>query len=157
MSRQRQSDLDPFELCVSWLKSSDRTEHELKQRLKKRGVDEATADQALGRLKELGWLSDDRVVQREVELARTRKGQGKLRTRAQLLKRGIDEDQAEKALSESSEEDELARAEAVLNKKLKPDDGPPKAARLLASRGFEEEVIRSALESRFGDWEAPLG
>jgi regulatory protein len=144
---------DAFHLCAKWLEAADKTEAELRTRLEKRGVPTDSVDSAIDRLKSLGWQDDQRVIDREVELSQTRRGIGKLKTAQRLVRRGLEPDQAEDAVSGFDEASERKRALEVLRKKLKANDGPAKAGRMLASRGFDEEVIRSVLEEHFGDWE----
>jgi regulatory protein len=142
------------QLAVKWLAASDKTEAELRTRLQKRGYPEAEITSALRDLAQGRWLDDQRVLEREIEQSIAHPGIGREKTRATLLKRGLDEEIVENSLIAWSEEDETAKAAAFLEARLKPEDAPARAARMLVSRGFSEEAVRSALERRFPDWES---
>lgn len=139
--------LESLSWCLKRLSRSDQTERQLRDSLARRGAEEEEVDQALAWLKARGLLSDQRTGARHVEVARSRRLMGEEGIRSELESMGLD---PVAFLSESEEEEaEEERAKTLLQARLKPGDGPAKAARVLASKGFGEEVIRSVLASRY--------
>lgn len=138
--------------CLAKLKASDQSEAQLRQSLLAKGFDEDSAEAALAWLKQRRLLDDARTGARRVELIARRKG-GLLLAEQELSRLGIEGEAASAALEEWSPEEEKDRGRALLQARLKPGDGPPRAARILASRGYDEEMIRDLIAERFPDWE----
>jgi regulatory protein len=132
--------------AVRLLEARDLTRAELLARLALRGHAEDEAADAVARLEQRGFVRDARVAERAVELGKTRRGVGLARLRAELEDRGTDP-----AATETATEgyDERAVAEKVLAAKFPTGGDPVKAARLLAARGFDEEVVRAVVEARW--------
>lgn len=129
------------------------TEAELRTRLEAKKLPESQISSALDYVKRKQWQSDERVAERTKELGDL-KLHGKAKIEDKLKQRGLAEEVVSEVLSEIGEEDELAKAQRLLASRLKEGATPSQAARVLASRGFDEEVIRAVLESRFPDWES---
>lgn len=142
------------QLAVRWLAASDKTEAELRLRLEKRGYVVEEIDAALRDLAQGRWVDDHRVLERELERQQGHPSTGKEKARMTLESRGIDPDMVADELQTWSFDEEVEKAAALLNSKLKPGDTAARAARLLAARGFTEEAIRAALDHRFPDWES---
>jgi regulatory protein len=113
----------------------------LRERLAQAGVEPPDAEQALSELEHAGLVSDSRFAeQRAGSLAE--RGKGDLAIRADLERQGVASEVAERAISALEPERERA-ARIVLRR-----GGGEKTARLLASRGFDEEIAtRAANES----------
>lgn len=139
-------------LAVKWLAASDKTEAELRTRLERKGFEEDIIASALLDLKERRWLDDTRVLKREANQAKEIVGLGREKARHKMLQRGLDEDAVNAEFESWSSDEEAAKAEAFLRKKR--IESCEKAARLLGSRGFGEEAIRTALDRVFPDWES---
>lgn len=141
--RGRGAGATPLETAARILRAAPRTEAELHARLVARGYGAATAAAVVGRCRELGWVSDARFAGERARHLRTR-GAGSLRIAADLAARGLAEDLVEAAVAESLEgEPEAAWAARVLERF--PQRHGPAAWRLLASRGFPEDVITGVL------------
>ncbi len=138
-------------LALRWLAAAERTEQEVRSRLLKKGFFESDINHVVERLNESGLLSDERVLEREAEQAAKSLHTGKLKAKQSMLKRGLDEEAVEDAVREMPDEAELLKARHILRLKLKPGDSPARAARLLAARGFDEEIVRMAVAERFPD------
>lgn len=132
--------------AVRLLEARDFTRAELLARLALRGHAEPEAEAAVAGLERRGFVRDARVAERAVELGRTRRGVGLAKLRAELEGRATDPEVVERA---TEEYDERAVAEAVLAARFPGGGDPAKAARLLASRGFDEETVRAVVESRW--------
>jgi SOS response regulatory protein OraA/RecX len=138
--------------CLAKLKASDQSEAQLRQGLLAKGFLEEDIEASLGWLKQRRLLDDSRTGARRVELVARRKG-GLLLAEQELARLGIEGEAAQEALADWSPAEEKQRGRALLLARLKPGDGPPRAARLLASRGYEEEMIRDLIAEMFPDWE----
>ena len=143
------------------LKLLSRREHsreELRRKLAEKCGREAGGeiDAELGRLEELGLLSDLRFAR-----AYAREVCGKFaarRVRAELKKRGVGDDDIQAALDdvgmggENSAESELARARELIARRRRADAEDPdsiarenaKLMRWLATRGFSFDIARRA-------------
>ena len=119
------------------------TEATLHDRLVSRGYQPETATRAVTRCRELGYVSDERLA---LDRARTlrRRGWGSLKIGDDLRGRGLAEDLVTAAVEASREgESEVAWARRALEHAGDPRG--PRGWRLLASRGFVEDVIVEVL------------
>lgn len=133
----------PLDTAARILRAAPRTEAELHARLVARGYGAAAAAGVVARCRELGWVCDARFASDRARYLRVR-GAGSLRIAADLAARGIADDLVETAVAESLDgEPETAWAARLLDRAPRRDG--PAAWRLLASRGFPEEVITGLL------------
>lgn len=144
---------EALKLCLKWLRAGELTEAELRQKLEAKKLPESEISSALDYVQRKKWQSDERVAERTKELGDL-KLHGKAKIESRLKQRGLDDEVVSEILADIGEEDEMAKAEKLLSSRLKEGSTPAQAARILASRGFDEEVIRSVLESHFPDWES---
>lgn len=139
----RRPDSTPLDVAAGILRRAARTEAELEARLTAKGYQPSTAATAVDRCRELGWVGDERLALDRAQSMRLR-GAGSLKIAADLAGRGLAESLVERAVAASLDErteadwarDALARA---------GDRDGPRAWRLLASRGFPEDVITDVL------------
>lgn len=132
---------DAFTHAVSLLAKRERTREGLRAALLTKGHAEADVEAALARAAELGYLDDAKVAQ-----AQARRELGAGRSRAEVARRlathGVEEGVAATATSAAAEElghdDEAAARELLRKRRL----SGVKAARFLASRGFDEALVR---------------
>ena len=126
--------------------------HELRLKLVKRNVDQEKIEAIVAYLIELDYLSDERFAEAYVA-ERIRKGDGPLKIRSNLQKRGVDRKLIERFVT-SDDEFWIERANEVLGKRFATnDDGQvplqlsewTKRRNLLSNRGFQSHVARSAL------------
>ena len=129
----------------------DLTLAEAQAALVRKGASAEIAREAAQTLERWGLIRDERVAEREAEKAKARR-QGRLRAALNLTKRGLGEDAVRDALADWTEEADADRAREALA--LRPAKSPAQAARRLASQGFEEEAIRSALDEAFPGWDS---
>ncbi len=125
------------------LSQRERSAAELRKLLGQRGHPPEAIESCLGLLRQNGLQSDSRT--REALVRR-------------LIEKGASNQEIQRQLSEQGLEiaelpDEQERALALLLARRRQDDTPPKAARYLASKGYDEETIHAALASRFSDAE----
>ena len=128
--------------AVELLAGQERSERQVRQALERRGYPEDEIAAALERVRSLGYLDDRRVAE-----ARARKGLLEGKSRADVQRRlegqGIAKALAEAAVAEAAlaqdQSDEAAARKLLATRKVTG----LKAARLLAARGFEEDLIRA--------------
>jgi SOS response regulatory protein OraA/RecX len=118
----------------------DFSERGLRERLERAGVDSKEAERVLTRLRDEGILDEARfAVNRARALAE--RGKGDAAIRFDLETQRLPGELMEAALAQL--EPERVRAERIVGRR-----GPgPATARLLASRGFEQDVIEAAVAS----------
>jgi regulatory protein len=132
-----------LQTAVRWLARRDYSVADLRARLESKGFAEPDIAAALETLERRHFLDDARLAERVTELGH-RAGKGGHAINAKLQKQGLETSPPEPS-------DELARAEALVDKNAAKWTSAPQVARALASRGFDEEIVRSLLESRFPD------
>ena len=119
------------------------TEATLRDRLVSRGYQPETAARAVTRCRELGYVSDERLAFDRARVLR-RRGSGSLKIADDLRGRGLAADLVAAAVEASREgESEVAWARRALEHAGDPRGG--RGWRLLASRGFLEDVIMELL------------
>ena len=151
-----------LELAYAYLNPRERTVHEVRLRLQRRGVSTEVTEEALQVLARQGFLDDVRFARLFVGDKRRLEQWGSERIRRGLLDRGIDRGLAEVALAETEDdrdaanggdepETELERALAVLRRRF-PE--PPQDRRdrnralgLLLRKGYETELALDALSA----------
>jgi len=131
------------------------SEHQVRQRLARKGHPHDAIDDAVTRLRAERALDDARVAE---AIARTETGirrRGRMRVQLQIQKAGIDKSTAKRAIDEVFESiDDGALVEAALNKRLRgratieDDKEFQRLYRYLAGQGFEAEQIMKALTAR---------
>jgi regulatory protein len=147
--------LRTYDRALSMLAAQARSARDLERRLVRKGEDPSHVRSAIERLRAAGFV-DDAVFARQ--LARSKllgAGHSARRLRQELGKRGVARDVADEAVSEVVAEeavDEVALVMKAARKKLAALgrlDAPTRNRRLyafLARRGYEADVIRTALD-----------
>ena len=118
----------------------DYSERGLRERLIRAGVEPGPLEEAITELREVGLLDDERFAGRRAR-ALAERGKGNAAIRVDLRRNGIDAELVEDALAEL--EPERERAARIVSRR----GSSPKTARLLASRGFDREVVELAAEA----------
>jgi regulatory protein len=126
---------------------------ELAAKLRQRGYPEEEIAAALDRLAEQGYLDEAKTAAGFVAHRRERGGEGKLRLRAELQKRGAAAEAIDEALSGLGEEDDLAAARDAAERwsrggRAGKGDDPLALARHLARKGFPRHAIVALLQER---------
>ncbi len=119
------------------------TEAALRERLVAKGYQAATAERAVDRCRDLGYANDERLALDRARTFRLR-GAGSLKIAADLAARGLPEHLIASAVDASCDDHpERVWAERALERAGGPTGA--RAWRLLASRGFPEEVLSDLL------------
>ena len=145
---------DALRRALERLRRSDAFEAELRTLLEAKGFDQATVEKAMTWLRENRMLNDARVVEQALSKRSGSRARGADAIRAELLKRGAPEEEVDRQLALLSPESVQGQMQDLLTKKCKISDSRSKAARMLLSRGFDEDAVASALDTFFGSSEA---
>ena len=98
---------------------------------------------ALGRLEEQGYVDDSKTAADFIAHRRERRGEGRLRLRAELVRRGAPAEAVDEALAGLDDEDDLAAARAAAARRA--GDDPAALARHLTRKGFTRRAIVAVL------------
>ncbi len=126
------------------LRHRDRSEHELDQRLARRGVTAGERADALAALGRAGLVDDVRFAANRAR-ALAERGWGDTAIRVELERHRVKAEAAEAALAEL--EPERERAARLLLRR----GGGTTTARYLTARGFDEEAVEAALAALVAD------
>jgi regulatory protein len=143
-----------LQLAYSHLDQRERTASEVREHLRRKGVDPATTDLTMALLTDEGSVDDRRYARMFTADKRHLEQWGAERIRRTLLQHGVDPEIASAALSEEADDvqpfqAELSRAVDLLRRRF---SAPPQARRdrdralgMLVRRGYEPEVALDAL------------
>lgn len=145
---------EALEQAITLVTPREHSELELRQKLRKRNVEDSVIDSVILRMKELDYLSNARFCEIYAD-QRTRKGDGPLKITANLRRRGIDDDLIQQFVS--TDEDHWTEvAREVLAKKFSvPIEDLEKSLTrnlikqgrvFLNGRGFTHRVISRVLQ-----------
>jgi SOS response regulatory protein OraA/RecX len=126
------------------LRSGDRFEAEVQKLLNPYSAE--TSERVMSFLLQHRLLNDQRAAE---NLATRRSKVGGERLRQELESRGATAEAIEKAMP--TEMEQKYRIDSLLHSRFATTGDRSKAARWLASRGFDEDSIRSAVEGYFGE------
>jgi regulatory protein len=149
--RRKGAPEDAYGLALKALGRKERTEHQLAEWLRARGVEEAELAEVMVRLYEAELLDDQAYAVRYAADKRELRGWGPDRIREALRQRGVPETFIEQAIGCEDEGEQLERAVGLLAERdldCDSDAGRGKALRLLVRRGFPLEVGYAAVRSR---------
>ena len=136
------------ERVLWYLDRSDRTEKELRDRLRRGGFEQGVCDEVLARLCEVGVVDDRRYALRFAERC-MEANISRRQTYAKLLAKGISRELANEAL-DANETDEVAQVKAVIAKKyalkLADPENTQKVYAALIRKGFSYVAVRDALK-----------
>jgi SOS response regulatory protein OraA/RecX len=139
----------PLDVAARVLARGPRTEAELAARLERIGYSAAKVAATVARCRELRYVDDATVAMDRARMLRAR-GAGSLRIATELEARGVPDVLVAAAIEESlageRESDWARRALVRQHVELEDPRARGRAWRLLASRGFPEDVIADVLE-----------
>ncbi len=124
---------------------------ELAAKLAQRDYPPEEVEEALDRLTAQGYLDDRRTARDFVVHRQERGGEGRLRLRAELERRGAPDEAVEEALAELTPEDDLPAAREAARRwaeRRSRAEDPAALARHLARKGFSRRAIFALLNER---------
>ncbi len=143
------------QICLHQLEFAPRTRAELAAVLRKKGVEDAVADEVLGRFAEVGMIDDAVFAQLWVTSRHRGRGLAGRALQQELRRKGVDDDDIAEAVATLVPEQEAATARALVDRKLRATAGLPTDARvrrlagMLARKGYPAglafRVVREAL------------
>jgi regulatory protein len=137
-----------FERALAALRQRERGTAELADWLGQRDFTTAEVNTAIARLTEVGELDDRRFATRFAEDKRELRGWGPERIREALTSRRIPRELIEAALGGDGRDQQLGRAEALLERRGEPlegDDARARALAFLTRRGYDLELAYEAV------------
>ncbi len=142
-------------IVLRQLSLAPRSRVQLERKLRQRGCDDEIAQRVLDRMTEVGLVDDEAYAEMLVRSKQDGKGLARKALAHELRKQGIDGDIADDALAAVAPQDERARAEELVAKRLRtmsglaPDVQARRLAGMLARKGYSGEiawpVIREAI------------
>ena len=108
-----------YEFAVRALSRRAHTAAELERKLRSRAARPESVDEVLGRLRERGWLDDERTAESHSYYRREYDSLGRRRVVGELRRRGIERATAERIVEQTyAESDELELIRRFLRRKL---------------------------------------
>ena len=142
-----------FDKALTHLSATQKTEKQVRDFLVKKGYLPAVIEYVIEKLRSYNFLNDGAYAESYVGFAAKKKG-GRL-SRMELRGKGIDENEIDVALDTLDEEQEIQTASAVLQKYMRnktcDKETLQKAYRYLMGKGFDYEIIRTALRQYGAD------
>ncbi|MFW6346385.1 MAG: regulatory protein RecX [Halomonas sp.] len=156
MFPRAESDATPRDDAIRLLARREYARAELAERLAAKGHATAEVDACLDALAEAGLQSDARFAESFLR-SRIARGQGPIKIRLELERRGIERALVARAFAEQEADWFALAAETLARRFSGPGDSPRERARrerFLAGRGFDFEQVRHALAHAW-DEDAP--
>jgi regulatory protein len=142
------------EKALRYLSYRPRSETELRQHLRRKGLDDALIDQVAERLTEHDLLNDDTFADYWVDQRETFKPRSPLALRQELQQKGVSREIIDRALNELDESDAARRAAAQRAPQLARlpfDQFRAKLGGYLQRRGFGYSVIREVVQEQWDE------
>ncbi len=140
--------------ALTHITATRKTEKQVRDFLLGKGYLSAVCDYVVEKMREYNFLNDGEYAEAYVEFAGSKKGSRLIKM--ELKSKGVSEEEIESALENLDEETELSTAKRILDKYLKNKEisreSVQKAFRYLMSKGFDTEIIKSAIAG-LGEYE----
>ncbi|MBM3216000.1 hypothetical protein FJZ36_13910 [Candidatus Poribacteria bacterium] len=133
------------------LRLRNQSEQEMREKLARKGFPEDAVEHAIGALRKMGYLSDEKFTAEWVESRRRHNPKGLYGLRRELQKKGIDRTTIERTLRTVSDDDErivalaLAKRQMRRYRSLTRDVVQRRLYDFLMRRGFSYEVAYAVL------------
>ncbi|MEO7715550.1 MAG: RecX family transcriptional regulator [Capsulimonas sp.] len=148
------------ETALTYLETRARSEKEVRDRLGRDEYPEEIAAQVIEKLRELSLLNDSQFAKQWVQAKTNVAGSrpvGRRRISSQLYQKGVHKDTIGEALSEVTDDDEIALARAAARKKVRALSSDPEVQRaerqrllaFLQRRGFGWETCKRVVDESF--------
>ena len=152
------------QILLRRLTEQPRTRAELATALAKWRVPDDVAARVLDRFGEVGLVDDAAFAKAWVESRQGGRGLGRRALAHELRRKGVDADDAREAVAAVSDDEELAAAQALVDRKLPGlrrldrQRAERRLMGLLARRGFPPSLARAVVRDALRDWAAdPAG
>jgi regulatory protein len=144
-------------IVLRQLSMAPRSRAQLERKLSQRGCDPDVAARVLDRMTEIGLVDDEAYAEMLVRSKQGTKGLARKGLAHELRKQGIDQETADEALGQVGIDDERAKAEELVAKKLRtmtglaPDVQARRLAGMLARKGYSGEVAWPVIRDAIND------
>lgn len=142
-----------LELALWYLSRQAQSEKQIRDKLSRKEFEGEEIDEAIKKLKDLGFVNDQKFAQDFVRQSKLGKPKGKHRLRLELIKKGIDKEiiteVLETGFSEGEQEELIDSAAKAYLKKIKNLPREKAYQRLmgyLLRRGFDYEKVSKAVK-----------
>ncbi|MGR6898828.1 recombination regulator RecX [Rummeliibacillus sp. BSL5] len=141
-----------FNRSLSYLSYQMRSEHEVRQKLKGLEFGDAVIQEALQKLKKLGFLNDESYSRALVETKKKTAKKGPRAIKMDLKKRGIEENLQQRVLDEFSEDEQAKIAKQLAEKVVRsehrktPVQIKQKIQDLLLRKGYSYSICERVIE-----------
>jgi len=141
-----------FDRVLHFLSFRPRSEKEVLDYLRKKGIGEETQKLVINKLKKLEFLNDKQFASWLLEKRSFDQPRGKHQLKTELLRKGIDKEIVDYLLTQRTEKQELTLAQKLIMKKLPrlanlpPEEKRKKLYSFLINRGFEWEIVKEAVD-----------
>ena len=148
------------QILLRRLTEQPRTRAELAKALAKRRVPDDVAARVLDRFGEVGLVDDTAFAKAWVESRQGGRGLGRRALAHELRRKGVDNEVAQEAVAAVDDDEELAAAQALVDRKLQGlrrldrQRADRRLFGLLARRGFPPGLARSVVQDALRDWPA---
>ncbi len=141
--------LDAIDAALRLLAMSQRSEQDLRDRLRRRGLRNAAVNAAVTRMQELGYLNDAAYAKSYVEVRQASTPRSRRALTFELSRHGVDREIADEVTEELSDPDAAYAAVQRRLRSLRNADYQTLSRRLggfLATRGFGYAVARATID-----------
>ncbi|MBR2641312.1 RecX family transcriptional regulator [Candidatus Saccharibacteria bacterium] len=141
-----------YQRTLEWTLLRPHSEREIYDYLKKKiydkKLDKDLIERIIDRLKEKGYIDDEKFAQYYIENRFVKKGISRKRLKMELKKKGVNETLAEMVLGERSDVDEIKK---IVQRKQKKYD-KEKLIAYLCRQGFSYELVKEVVEEELRDY-----
>lgn len=152
-------------ICLRLLTGAPKTRAQLADALHRNGFPGDVAERVLDRLGDVGLVDDAAFAEAWVQSRHAGRGLARRALRSELRRRGVDDETVSEALDALDNDDEVATARRLVERKLpstrrlEPATRSRRLVGMLARKGYPHgvtvRVVREALEAE-GVWEADV-
>ncbi|MCA1824328.1 MAG: regulatory protein RecX [Mycobacteriales bacterium] len=158
-------DADPLEvakaICLRMLTARPCSRGEIAKGLARRGVAPNVAQEAIGRLADVGLIDDAEYASSWVRSRQGRRGLARRALAAELRQRGVPDEEARAAVEQITDDVELDTARDLVARKLRTMRGVSHEARvrrligMLARKGYSATLAHDVVREALGAGAAP--
>lgn len=143
-----------YNLALKFLSYRPRSEHEVRERLKKKKVENPLVEKIISKLKEKRFINDEEFVRWWIESRINFKHRSIRLIKLELKQKGIDQELIERMINDKGLMiNDLDQAEKLTEKRIKRYKDLPKnkiyekLGRYLASKGFNWDTIKRSIDA----------
>lgn len=125
--------------------SRPRSEKEMKDYAWRKKWDEELSDRVLGKLRDKGYLDDEKFAQFWLRARTGGKPRSKRKISAELAQKGVKREIVDKVLTGYDDESEMSALQKLVDKKRRKYTDEQKFMAYLAGQGFSYDMIKQAI------------